>query len=268
MKHLLTIALTSSFLLLSSTRASALYNGSAGTSPAAQGWTRISPLGTETISGGGVVLDTNANFGFLDVYGRNLSSTPIDRTTGFNLRFDLQLINEARNGAASNNTGTDSIDDRAGLSVTVISSDLAGIELGFWTNRIWAQEDGAVKADPTSAPTGTRFTQAEGSPFNTTVLTRYDLSILGNTYFLYAGENYTTPVLQGRLRNYSPEGFPYTLTNSIAIGDNTTSARGSFRLNQVQLSSAITPIPFAFNPLFGLGVFGLSRLRKAITKKK
>lgn len=283
MKQLLTATLTSTFLLLGSTSASALttvlYNGSTGTLPDSQGWGRLSsPPGTATASGGGMLLDTSADFGIRDGYARN--DTALNRNTGFNFRFDLRLLSESRNSSASNNTGTDSIDDRAGLSMIVLSSDRRGIELGFWTNRIWAQEDGLVKADPVTrvnpatSPTGSRFSQAEGVAFDTqSSLNQYDLTILGNSYFLYANGNYGSPLLSGRLRDYTPEaaafgvaGAVYATPDFVYFGDNTTSARGSFQLNQVAYSS--TPIPFAFNPLFGFGVFGLSRLRKAIAKKK
>ncbi|BAU11563.1 outer membrane secretion protein [Leptolyngbya sp. NIES-3755] len=280
MKHLLTATLTSTFLLVGSASASALvlYDGTLNSTPDAQSWGRPSPSGSQSLNGGGTLLNTTADFSIRDGYSR--TDTSLNRSTGFNIRFDLQLLNEFRNSSASNNTGTDSIDDRAGLSIIVLSSDTRGIELGFWTNRIWAQEDGVVKADPVTrsspptSPTGTRFSQAEGATFDTqSSLNQYDLTILGNTYALYANGNYSLPLLTGRLRDYSPEfaafgvaGVPYVTPNLVFIGDNTTSASGSFQLNQVAYSS--TPIPFAFNPLFGFGVFGLSRLRKAIAKKK
>lgn len=280
MKRLITTALTSAFLLFGATKSSALavlYNGSAGNSPTAQGWSRPSPLGSESFSGGGTVLNTNGTgttFGIMDGYGRTLSSTPLNATTGFNLRFDLRLLDEARSSSASNNTGTDTTDDRAGLSILVVSSVASrAIELGFWTNRIWAQQDGPVKADPTSASTGTRFTQAEGVSFDTqSQVNRYDLTFLGSNYFLYVNGNYGTPLLTGRLRDYTPEAtaFPlagavYGVPNTVFIGDNTTSARGSFQLNRVEYSP--TPVPFAFNPLLGFGMVGLSRLRKVIFKR-
>ncbi|MGG6265144.1 choice-of-anchor Y domain-containing protein [Leptolyngbya sp. AN03gr2] len=283
MKHLLTATLTSTFLLISSASASALttvlYNGAAGTTPDVQGWARPSTLGSQSLSGGGTLLDTTADFNIADGYA--WTNTTLNRATGFNIRFDLQLLSESRNGSASNNVGTDTSDDRAGLSILVLSSDTRGIEFGFWTDRIWAQEDGLVKADPitrtnpATSPTGTRFSQAEGVAFDTqSSMNQFDLTILGNSYILFANGNYSVPIRTGRLRDYRPEfaAFPslataaYNTPNLIFIGDNTTSARGSFQLNQVAYSS--TPIPFAFNPLFGFGVFGVSRLRKAIAKKR
>ncbi|MBN8559154.1 MULTISPECIES: choice-of-anchor Y domain-containing protein [unclassified Leptolyngbya] len=272
MKILLTTALTSAFLLLGTAKAHALvlYNGSLGTSPNSQGWTRNFLTGpTVTVNSSGTTLNTTSNDSLVAGYGRTVT---MDRNTGYNLMFRIQLNSENHdNPNAQNNTGTDTIADRAGLSVAVLSStDARGIELGFWTNRIWAQEDGAVKADPVNAPTGTRFTQAEGVSFNTqAAAVQYDLSVLGNTYYLYAGGSYAAPILTGRLRDYTLEGFPYTSAGSIGIGDNTSSARGSFRLEQVELTnSAIVPVPFAFNPLFGFGLFGISRIRKAIKARQ
>lgn len=255
----------------------ALYNGSLGTHPNNQGWSYLpsNPFAnpptanaSRALTGTGTTLDTTSNDNIQSGY--SFSGQTLNRTAGYNLRFDLRLLTEDHsNPNASNNPGTDAIADRAGLSIIALSSDGQGIELGFWTDRIWAQEDGAIKADPTNAPTGTRFTQAEGANFNTqAAMTQYDLSILGNTYYLYSNGNYTVPLLTGRLRNYVAEGFPYNTPNLIYIGDNTTSARGSFTLNQVAFSnSATVPVPFAFNPLFGVSLFALSRLRQ-ITRKQ
>ncbi|MBD1822057.1 hypothetical protein H6F51_06035 [Cyanobacteria bacterium FACHB-DQ100] len=292
MNKLLTATLTSAFLLLGAAKASALtvlYDGSAGNFPTNQGWFS-NGTGSQSFSSGGTILDTNGSsgtdFSIRTGYARTPGLAPLgvslDANSGFNLRFDLELLNEARNSAASNNTAVDNTDDRAGLSITVISSDASkAIELGFWTDRIWAQQDGAVKADPSTtnlnpptpiSPSGTRFTQAEGAAFNTqSSVNRYDLSFLGNSYFLYVNGDYSTPLLTGRLRDYRPEAAfggvsaIYAAPNSVFIGDNTTSARGSFRLNQVEYSP--TPVPFAFNPLLGFGVIGLTRLRKIIVKR-
>ncbi|NDJ16205.1 hypothetical protein [Myxacorys almedinensis] len=275
MKILLTTALTSTLLLLGAakTQALTLYNGSLGTPPGSQGWTFVPgfspPFATQTSDSTGTTLNTTANDSIQAGYSR--SDQSFDRSAGYTLRFDLQLLSENHaNPNAQNNPGTDSISDRAGLSIIALSSDQQGIELGFWDNEIWAQEDGAIKADPTLAPTGTRFTHAEGASFNTqAAIAQYELSILNNAYYLYANGNYGAPLLTGRLRNYAAEGSPYTIPNFLFVGDNTTSAQGSFKLAQVDVSnSAITPVPFVFNPLVGLGAFGLGRIRKAIRKRR
>lgn len=274
MKILLTTALTSALLLLSTAKASALYNGSTGTPPnnrpANQGWLYVAKnpflstgTSTQTSDVAGTVFNSTSNNNIESGYG--WTATPLNASAGYNLRFDLQLLQEFRN--ASNDPTNpadlngDGKDDRAGLSIIVVSSNTTkAIELGFFVDRIWAQEGGATRPP--------RFTQAEGAAFDTrTNVNQYDLSILGDNYFLYTNGNYTTPLLTGLLRDYTAEVVPinpYTTSNTIFIGDNTTAASAEFRLNQVAYSpSAIVPVPFAFNPLFGVGLFALSRLRKA-----
>jgi hypothetical protein len=149
----------------------------------------------------------------------NPASPVLDRSAGYSVSFDLRLLSETH---ASN--------DRAGLSIIVLGHDLQGIELGFWTNEIWAQ----------SGPT---FTHAEGAAFNTTAkITTYDLNISGSTYTLLAD---SVPVLTNTLRDYSAFGFPYTTSNWIFLGDDTSSARGSFEVSRI----AFVPEPAALLPL-------------------
>lgn len=276
MKILLTTALTGAVLLLSTAKASALYNGSLGTPPDSQGWTyvpknpfRATLSSTQTPDAAGTIFSSISNNNIESGYG--WTATSLNASTGYNLRFNLQLLQEFRN--ASNDPTNpadlngDGKDDRAGLSILVVSTDTTkAIELGFFVDRVWAQEGGATRPP--------RFTQAEGAAFDTkTNVNQYDLSILGNNYSLYANGNYTTPLLTGLLRNYTAEVVlpvnPYRTANTIFIGDNTTSASAQFRLNQVAYSSsAIVPVPFAFNPLFGFGLFGISRIRKAIKARQ
>jgi hypothetical protein len=251
MKTLLTTALTGTLLLLSSGKANALYNGSLGSTPSSQGWFAVVGSAAENPGATGTTLDTTSADSIRAGYTR--FGLTLNRSVGYNIQFRFEMLAENHDNVnAQNNTGTDLIADRAGLSIIVLSSDREGIELGFWQDRVWTQEDGAVKADPTSAPTGTRFTQAEGASVNNLAVNQYDLSILGSTYYLYLNGS-ATPLLSGRLRNYSPEGSPYTTPNFLYIGDNTTSARGSFRLEQVQPpNSAIVRL------------FAISRLRKRL----
>lgn len=283
MKILLTTALAGALLLVSTSKASALtttlYSGT--TFPESQSWSILNNASaSRTVDVAGTTLDTTgANS---TQYGYFRTDQALNRSTGYNLRFDLQLLSEdhTSSGTSQKNTGVPNPnpDDRAGLSLTVISSDKQGIELGFWTDRIWAQEGGAIKAAPTTSaspptsPAGTRFTQAEGTTtFDTTAkVIRYDLSVVNSVYYLYADGNYTTPILTGAIRDYTGEGafgaagLPYVTPNFLFVGDNTTSANANFRMNTVEFSDkAIVPVPFAFNPLFGVGLFALSRLRKA-----
>jgi hypothetical protein len=246
-----------------------LYDGSLGTAPGTQGWITSAQGGsTITPDATGVVFSSTLSDGDRGGYSR--FSNALNRNAGYTIRFDLQVLSEDHsNPAAQNNTAIDSLADRSGVSLIFLSSDLQGIELGFWTDEIWAQNDGAVKADPISAPSGTRFTHGEGASFNTTNLTRYDLSVEGTTYRIYAGGNFIAPILSGSLRNYSNEGLPYSLANLMFFGDNTTSARGSFRLNLVTLTDspvvepAGVPEPGTLGLLVaGLGVAFLARRRR------
>src|SRR5262245_61896813 len=54
----------------------------------------------------------------------------LDRAAGFQVNFSIQMENESH----SNN-------NRAGFSIIVLSNDARGIELAFWENEIWAQND-------------------------------------------------------------------------------------------------------------------------------
>jgi hypothetical protein len=104
-----------------------------------------------------------------------------------------------------------------------LGNDFQGVELGFWTNQIWAQDDGKKL-----------FTHAEGANFNTTSgLIPYELTILGDTYTLSANGK---KILSNRLRNYSSFGWPYSVNNFLFLGDNTSSAGGLIRLASVQVS--------------------------------
>ncbi|MBE9009254.1 PEP-CTERM sorting domain-containing protein [Pseudanabaenaceae cyanobacterium LEGE 13415] len=205
--------------------AQVLYSGSRNTSFSTQGWTSVIPAGTESIFGGGTTLNTTrAN----DLRAGYSIFRPLNRSQGYTLSFDLQLLAESHISL-----------NRAGFSIIALSSDRRGIELGFWKNdpivrdRIWAQNDGATRA--------TRFTRGEGTPFDPSRrIVRYELSVKDNRYGLFADR---TLVLSGNLRNYSIEGTPYNLPNFVFLGDNTTSAQGSVRITRVALSN--TAIPFA-----------------------
>src|SRR5688572_16940667 len=157
-----------------------LYDGSLGGTPGTQGFTYI-PIGAanETAAGGATTLNTLASSNIQAGYFSN-EPLNLDRNSGYTVRFFLQVISETHTGSDRNGDG---LDDRAGFSIIVISSQAEyAIELGFWMDRIWAQEDG-----PLAPPGGDLFTQAEGVPFNTTIgLILYELTILGQEYSLVA----------------------------------------------------------------------------------
>jgi hypothetical protein len=181
----------------------------------------------------------------------NNSFPNLDPTTGYIISFTAQLESEtARVGADKNADGKD---DRAGFSVIVIGNDKKGIELGFWSNRIWAQNDGVAEPTPSNL-NNTLFTQGEGVDFNTkTKAVKYDLAITGNTYSLFADNN---RILTGSVRDYTPfqpasysvpvpivgsikvtPPDPYEQANFVFFGDNTPTAGATVNLNNVTIKA-------------------------------
>jgi Ca2+-binding RTX toxin-like protein len=229
-----------------------LYNGSLGGTPDDQnkGLKYYGPDVSPTVGSTVTNLNTlgndsfQAGFSNYSTSGTNLTSFTLDRTTGYTISFVASVIDEPR--AATANKNNDGKDDRAGFSVIAISSDgKYGIELGFWKDRIWAQDDGTTQKNPSLEPDTalasnfrTLFTQAEGVNFTTTNLENYDLSVLGDTYTLFANGN---TILSGKLRDYSafPNGLldVYEKPNFIFFGDNTPSARANIGLNQVAVTT-------------------------------
>jgi hypothetical protein len=207
-----------------------LYSGAGR--PSEQAWLvfAASPLGTttETVLGSGVRLQTNgtAQAGYSNYIPALPPSTPalknpafptLDRTKGFELAFSVAVESESH----ANN-------DRAGFSVILLGADARGIEVGFWTDRIWAQNDNPL------------FTQGEGVATDTTADRTYRLQIAGDNYKLLEG---ATEMLTGSVRNYATFGTPYNLSNYVFVGDNTTSAAASVRLGAMSLQSDLTSVP-------------------------
>jgi hypothetical protein len=217
-----------------------LYDGSLGTLPGAQGFDFLAfPVTpSQAISDGGVILDTAADLAVSAGYfGRPALMPTLDRSAGFTVTFRAAVLAETHSG-----------EDRAGFSVVVLDDGsggtgaVQGIELGFWTGEIWAQED--------DTQGGTLFTHAERVPFATTAATTYQLAVSGDTYTLYGGD---APLLGGRVRNYSSfSGFPdpYETPNFLFLGDDTTSAGARLKLDSVAIG---TPGPaldaFVYLPL-------------------
>ena len=209
-------ALLSAGLLLAASplaKAQTLYNAGLGTLPEAQGWF-FGDFGTvtEILTNNSVLLDTSATIqtqaGWSEISGADLN-----RTNGFTLLFDVLLNSETH---ASTN--------RAGFSVIVLGDDKRGIELGFWTNTVFAQSDSPL------------FTQAENASFSTTgSFVNYSLTLLATNYILQANG---APILSGPVRNYTaftgtPD--PYNTPDYIFFGDDTTSAGASVNVRSVTL---------------------------------
>jgi hypothetical protein len=208
-----------------------LYDGSLGNKPDDQGFTFLAtPSVPATTSGGATTLDTSAekdiSAGYFAAQGSFFGSTApvpvLDRVVGYSVHFTVQVELEDH-----------SSDDRAGFSLIVLSSDKRGIELGFWKDRIWAQEGGSGD---------TLFTQAEGAAFNTqSGRIGYTLAVQGDSYALSSGG---TPILSGALRDYtafSGQPDPYETPSLIFLGDDTSSASAKIHLAYVAVGPIDSP---------------------------
>ena len=212
-----------------------LFDAALNTNPDQQGWlyaTNPGSIATRATSGGVTVLDTTGRSadqaGFFST-GHPLVGT-LDRTAGFTVTFRLQLERE-----------THATNDRAGFSVIVLGSDSKGLELSFWNNEVWAQNDSPL------------FTHGEGAAFNTTAaLTDYALKIQGNSYTLTANG---LSLLSGLVRDYSAFGAPYTSKSFLFFGDDTSSAAARTDIARVTLGAVPEPASWA---LFAAGSLGLT----------
>lgn len=226
--------------------AGVLYDGSLLTTPAAQGWLYNLPA-IPTISGsistaaGGTTLNTtgiNSQRNGWSTY-TYANATPtlvnpalpsLDCASGFSILLALQLTAESHAST-----------DRSGVSLIVLDANHRGIELEFWTDTVWAQS-----ASPL-------FTHGEQAALDTTRPRQYELQASGNVYRLLADD---VQVLTGDIRDYSawspPSGQPnlYALPNFIFLGDNTTSAAGTFCFSQ--LATVPEPAAAALIPALGL----------------
>jgi hypothetical protein len=231
--------------------ATSFYTATLGTAPSAQSWlsytalnipvsgTPTPAINTETTSTAGALVDTTTNQRIYAGYSNyntsnalvNANSPTLSNTQGYSISFDLQVL-------ADSNTNT----SRAGFSVLLVSQDTTqAIEIGFQrlsatTGNIFAQN--------------ASFVAAESIAYDTNIKTDYRVEVLGTTYKLFANNS---QILTGNLRNYNftpPANFPfnpYTKSNLVFLGDDTTSAQGSFNLNQVvvQTDNRIRFVPNA-----------------------
>ena len=235
----------------------------------------ITPNGTTTVLDTTTTRGESAGFFTHDPTSPNLltaagvfhSAAPVlDRTTGFRVTFDLKMNSESHDTNRDDNN--DGKHDRAGFSVLVVSSDLQALELGFFhddpsQNEIWAYEDDL--SDPADM-----FTQAEGvdrSAAQTGTLTRYELTVLGNSYDLAVGG---ASILSGPLRNYEAfpgvpgPGFvvdPYDKANMLFFGDDTSSADSNIELGDISVTTELIPEPSSAL-IAACGVVGRGRRRR------
>jgi hypothetical protein len=198
-----------------------LYDGALGTMPDAQGFFYLTnpfppQSAAQSFANGATTLTSLTNSDKAGYFGKSAQIPQLDRAAGYTVRFSAQVVAEAHTSQ-----------HRAGFSVIVLSSDLRGVELGFWEGEIWAQDDGA-----------NLFRHAEGAAFDTTAaLAAYDLTIVGDSYTLAGGG----AILSGPLRDYSSFGWPYNTPNFVFLGDDTTSAGAQIRLALVAIETDLPP---------------------------
>jgi hypothetical protein len=155
----------------------------------------------------------------------------LDGATGIQLNFTMQVESETHNSR-----------NRSGFSLILLDKDAKGIELSFWENEIWAQNDDQ---------TGGLFKHGEGVPFQTNrSLTDYQLTIAGETYNLSANSK---PILSGPIRDYSKfNGFPdpYETPNFLFFGDDTTSSQSRIKLRFVSVAGTEPDVPTATQAIY------------------
>jgi hypothetical protein len=185
---------------------------------------------TQSYKAGVTTLDTQQSTNDLTGYFAKPNLMPIlYQEKGFTLSFKIQIVREEHKYGDRNKDG---ISDRAGFSVSLLSKDKKGIELAFWTNQIWAQNDGPAQPSTNNV---TLFTHGESVDFNTTAaLTSYELTIKGATYTLSTDSKV---LLTNKLRDYSNFGFPYNQSNFLFLGDNSGSASVLVKIAYVAITT-------------------------------
>lgn len=217
-----------------------LYSGLLANTPDKQGWLAYGntpfplPSATQKVLSGSGSGYTNlssptagaggySNYKSLSASLVNTAFPVLNRTNGYSLSFRLRLNSEEHRS-----------DHRAGFSIIALSSDLQGIELGFWPKEIWAQRGG----------TGTDlFTRSstDRADIRTDSWINYDLLVLNNRYYLSANNGI---ILQGSLQNYTAfdaSGLPYDpyeQPNFVFVGDNTRSAASNSDIARLVVNTA------------------------------
>lgn len=229
--------------------ATVLYDGASGVLPdhASWGWSYGATGGSASAGSGVATLDTTGHIGFSAGWGR-VNPFALDASTGFRVTFDLRVEAEDHSSPTADKNG-DGLADRAGFSVIVLGSDQKGVELGFWNDEVWAQQDSPLFVH---SPTAERATWATGA------MTSYELTMVGSTYTLKANGG---QILTGARKDYTAfAGFPdpYETPNFLFFGDNTTSASGRAAIRSI----GATPVPEPGTiALFTMGLAGMHRRR-------
>ena len=216
-----------------------LYDSQEGTALDQQGWAYVTrPLlvakAQRSFSEGSTRLDTTP---LMSEWAGFLSRVPVgsirfshprmpelDREAGFTLRFQVRVAEERHTS-----------NDRAGFAVVVVSNDLQAVELGFWTDEVWAQS-GPNRRNP-GEPLFTRT--VELTRIDTAEMALYELRVSGDSYSL---QSKGRELLGGPLRDYSAHWHPvYSQTNTIFLGDNTSRASAVVEIARVEVATDTAP---------------------------
>lgn len=218
-----------------------LYDAASGGTPDTQameyatyGENYTASSAVQTYETGATTLDTTADMGDYAGYGvLPENAITLDATQGFEMTFTVQVTAEAHDN-----------EDRSGFNVILLDQNAKGIEVGFYTDTIYARHGNGANL----------FDHAEEISFDTTNQTTYTLEIVDSTYALTAAG---MPTLTGTVRDYSdnvvdPPPFPfptppdpYEQPNFIFLGDNTTSGQAEIRLWEVTLTTETAVEPTA-----------------------
>lgn len=224
-------------LSASAAHADVLYDPSSQTMPSQQNWVQVDFLGTAQVNDGLFNLSSAGLNSLKNGIAR--TDQTIDSGTGTTLNFSFQTVSESHANA-----------NRAGFSVILLDSQHRGIELGFWSDQVWAQS-------------GADFLHAEGTSFNTTVFSSYSLSMQNGLYSLSSGG---TTLLSGAMRDYSSFGSVYTQNNFIYMGDDTSSAQGSVKIGAISLTAGggnpVSTVPEPSTLALWFGALGLLAARR------
>ncbi len=210
--------------------------------PGAQGWAPliVGAPASESLNAGRYVFNSMGAGVLTDGRGR-VSGTALDTSAGFSLTFALRVTAETHSSA-----------NRAGFSFVMVGNDPShSLELAFWTNEVFAYD--YVAADPD------RFVHGAGALLDTTASFRsYMLTVQNQGYSLSSGG---ITLMSGALKDYTAQGLPYTTSNFLFFGDNTSRASAGVELGGVVLS-AVPELPVSAFMLLGLGGLALMLKRR------
>lgn len=219
-----------------------LYLPSNGT-PLAQGWLPLvqGTPGITSLQPDSFQINTLADLNTQHGFAR-ISPVPLDTAAGFQLTFNLRV-----DGSSSSSV------NRGGYSLVLVGNDPSkALELVFLTNEVFVYD--YVPGDDD------RFVRGASASITPFVPNSYVLTVANDTFNLnVSGQN----LLSGPLVDYSAQGLPYTTSNFVFFGDDTSRAAANAYLGPLVLA---TPVPEPATALLwavgGLGLAGWRHRRR------